>query len=115
MELNELRRQFYETALPVGIPVISGDKCCQILAWLFIYGGANEQTIINERLRDSILYAQRRLNINGGELPDKELVPVLQSYIKSVVDWVKPPDWVLELEKEFGIKPYGRPKKERNL
>jgi hypothetical protein len=108
---TDFRKQLYETALSAGLPIISGDKCCQLLAWLYIYGGANEQTVFNEKLRNAIFSAQQRLNINGGEVPDMELTPVMQNYIKSVSDYNNPPEWIIELEKEYGLKPNREDKK----
>jgi hypothetical protein len=105
---NDLRKSLHETALSAGIPIISGDKCCRLLAWLYIYGGGQEQVVFDERLNTDIVYAQKRLNVMGGKIPDTELAPILQSYIKSVTDYGNPPEWVYELEKEYGIKAYQR-------
>ena len=102
--MRNLHKYFYDTALSAGIPLIASDKCCQLLAWLYVYGGANEQVVFDDRLREAIFYAQKRLNIEGGEITDQELTPVLQYYIKSIVDFKKPPDWVINLENEYGIK-----------
>ena len=111
----DIRKQVYDAALSAGMPIISGDECCQLLAWLYIYGGGNEQCVVDERLRNAIFYAQQRLNINGGEVPDLELLPVLQGYIKSIEERVvdkkhlnynDPPEWVLALEKKWNIKTY---------
>jgi hypothetical protein len=102
---DELRSRFYETALSAGIPILSGDKCCRILAWLYVYGGGNEQ-VIEGRLNAAIQYAQKRLNLLGGEIPDLELLPILQGYIKSIADYHNPPEWVNELEAEYKIKSY---------
>ena len=109
---NELHKQLYETALSAGLPIISGDKCCRILAWLYIYGGGREETVFNDKMSNDIFYAQRRvLNIwldavgidNGSHIPDCELVPILQDYVKSVSDFNNPPEWVVEFEKEYGL------------
>jgi hypothetical protein len=112
--LSAIRKSMYDTALSAGIPIISGDECCQLLAWVYIYGGGHEQCVMDERLCNAILYAQQRLNINGGEVPDLELLPVLQGYIKSIEenvrtykyhkDYDNPPEWVLVLEKKWDIK-----------
>ena len=114
--LSAIRKSMYDTALSAGIPIISGDECCRLLAWLYIYGGGHEQCVVDERLRNAIFYAQQRLNINGGEAPDKELTPVLQGYINSIEeraikhhntkDYDDPPEWVLALEKKWNIKSY---------
>ena len=107
----ELKEQLYDTALSAGIPIISSDKCCRLLAYLYVYGGENEQMTTDSRISSAMFYAQKRLNIFSGEVMDLELMPVLQDYIKSAankhgVPYDEPPEWVIELEKEFGIKPH---------
>jgi hypothetical protein len=104
--MNNFGEQLYATAENAGLKIISDNKCCRLLAYLYVYGGENEQTVFNERLRNALFYAQRRLNLMGGERPDAELLPVLQGYIKSVDDYDGPPEWAIELEKEYGIKPH---------
>jgi hypothetical protein len=74
------------------------------LAWVYVYGGENEQVAAGGRLSAALLYAQKRLNLLGGGTPDIGLLPVLRGYIKSIADRKNPPEWVPELEKEYGIK-----------
>jgi hypothetical protein len=96
-------RQLCETAESAGIKIYSDDKCCRILAWLFTCGGENEQ-VINSSITMPIFYAQKRLNLLGGEKPNDELLHLLHKYIKSITDYDNPPEWVIELEKEYQIK-----------
>ena len=110
MEISDFRKHVYDAALIANLPILSGDKCCQLLAWVSVYGGGHEQAVLDERLRNAILYAQQRLNINGGEAPDRELIPIMAGYIRSVADYDKPPEWVLALEKEYSIKSYRKNK-----
>jgi hypothetical protein len=55
-----------------------------------------------------IFYAQGRLNLLGGKTPNAGLLPVLQGYVKRLTDgnYNDPPEWVIALEKEYGIKPH---------
>jgi hypothetical protein len=103
---ENLRARLYATAESAGLKILSDDKCCRLLAWLHVCGGTNEQTVLDSRLSNALLYAQNRLNLLGGEIPDAELLPVLMGYIRSIIDYKNPPEWVLELEKEYGIKPH---------
>jgi hypothetical protein len=107
-DVNDDRAALYRTAIAAKMPLIPDDTCCRLLAWLHTCGGNNEQAVFDGRLNNALMYAQHRLNLLGGEIPDVELLPVLQGYINSVTDYKKPPEWVLELEKEYGIKAYGR-------
>ena len=110
MSIPDLRKQLYETALSADLPVISIDRCCQLLAWLYIFGGGCEQVVIDERLRNDILYAQRRLNIDGGKVPNPDYLLILQDYIKSITladNWTPKehlPEWVALLENDYAIK-----------
>ena len=106
--------QFFRTAGLAGLKIIPDDKCCRLLAWLYVYGGENEQ-VIDSRISNAIFYAQGRLNLLGGETPDVALLPVLQGYIKDIIGdhsyskndiYNNPPEWIVELEKEYGIKPH---------
>jgi len=113
--ISEFKKALYDTALSAGIQIISDDKCCQLMAYLLVYGGVNEQVVVEGRISSAMLYAQKRLNLLGGETPNAELLPVLQGYIKSLggerasnEQFENPPDWVVELEKEYGIKAHYR-------
>jgi hypothetical protein len=104
--MSSFRRLFYTTAGAAGLKIIPDDKCCRLLAWLYIYGGENEQ-VLDSSISDALFYAQGRLNLLGGEKPDAGLLPVLQGYIKEITGtYNNPPEWVVGLEKEFDIKPH---------
>jgi hypothetical protein len=118
--MNRLREQLYAAAESVGMKIVSDDLCCRVLAYLYTYGGGNEMVVFNDRLRADIFEAQKRLNLNpidGDPRPNAELLPVLQDYIKSITGgderefWLgnreheTPPEWVIELEKRYKIKP----------
>jgi hypothetical protein len=116
--VTKFMEYIYENAEANGIKIISDDSCCRLLAWLYIYGGWNEATVVNTRLNWDIRYAQKRLNIFGGEQLNLELIPVLQKYIKEITGenehdyWLTAqdkrnnnrPDWVRELEKKYKLK-----------
>jgi hypothetical protein len=104
-DMSGFRMQFYVTAGLAGLKIIPDDKCCRLLAWLYAYGGENEQ-VLDSRVSGAIFYAQGRLNLLGGETPNADLVPVLQRYMKEITDYNNPPEWVIELEKEYRIKPH---------
>jgi len=107
--ISDLREKVYDTALSAGIHIISDEECCQLLAYLHLEGGGNEQFALEERLRSALFYAQKRMNLFGGERPNVELLPIFQKYVNSCSRKEfdnNPPDWVLSLEKKWGIKTY---------
>jgi len=106
--------------LQAGLPIISTDNCCRLLAWLYVFGGGNEAVTQDDKLRNSIVYAQYRLNILGGEVPDVEWLPVLCDYIAELECYAKDvaaaikagkdknevpqPDWLEGVEKQYKVK-----------
>jgi hypothetical protein len=120
LETNNLRTELYETARLVGIKILSDDDCCRVLAWLYTYGGGREATVHDNHLRDDIFEAQKRLNIFGGETPNR-LIFLMKKYISEITGgngvsffigedheaydrYRNPPEWVFQLEKKYGIK-----------
>jgi hypothetical protein len=101
--LDNLLEQLYRTAESAGIKILSDDHCCQLLAWLNVYGGGVEKVVLDGKLRTDIFEAQKRLNLYGGEIPNPELLPKLQGYMKSLSDYNNPPEWVKELKQRYGI------------
>jgi hypothetical protein len=108
MKDENILEQLHRTAETAGFHIISDDHCCQLLAWLYVYGGGNEQVVLDKVLNTNIMEAQRRLNIYGGDIPDLKLLGELQKYILSITDLNQPPGWVSELEERYRIKSYRR-------
>jgi hypothetical protein len=106
-DMSGFRMQLCVTAGLAGLKMFPDDKCCRLLAWLYAYGGENEQ-VLDGRVSNAVFYAQGRLNLLGGETPDTGLLPVLQGYISDITrdGYHTPPEWVVELEKELGIRPH---------
>lgn len=99
-------RALLDTALECGIKIISDDFCCKLLAWLYVFGSYSEASVFHQKLHADLQYAQRRLNINGGEIPDVELSKKLRQYIAECGDWSNPiyPDWIKEIDTRYEIK-----------
>lgn len=99
-------RALLDTAFGCGMKIISDDFCCKLLAWVYVFGGGDETVVKNEKLYSEICYAQKRLNIQGSEVCNAELLPVLKQRIKECGDWSKPlyPDWIKEIDNRYEIK-----------
>ena len=110
MSDQKLIKQLYDTAFAAGIPIISIDKCCRLMAWVYVFGGGCEQVVFDHRLNSSITYAQKRLGIEGCNAPQGEHAAAIRGYIESITtkDRYTPkkdlPNWVFELEKEYKIE-----------
>ena len=102
--MDDLITQMFKTAKYAGIKIIGDDKCCRLLAWLYVYGGGYEGVTFDKKLNHAIKYAQKRMNAYGGNKPNADLIPTFQNYYKSITDYKNPPEWVLNLEREYNIK-----------
>jgi len=103
--MENVLTEFYEAFHNAGIQPISDDNCCKLMAWVYRYGGANEAVVYNVRLNAAIMYAQKRLNIVGGEIPNAELFPILQTYMQQVKDFKSDshPDWAYEICDKYNL------------
>ena len=73
----------YESALQVGLPIVSRETCAIICAMLLVWGNSEEFTH-NHRLVCELRYAQKRFKIEGSELPDADFTALLQSYVSQL-------------------------------
>lgn len=108
--MYELYSQILLTAESIGLKVISDDKCCQLLSWLYHIGGNTEASTHNKKLFHDINAAARRLNFNDGTQPNIHLLPLLRRYYDELSLYIikksDKPEWLEELEKHYGLKPY---------
>lgn len=103
---KDLYRRLKRTAEGAGMKLISDDRCCQLLAWLYAYGGGTEAVTQNFVLNEDIKYAQERLNLYSGEIPNVELLPLLQKYMQEIDAFKRvnrEPRWVEEICKYYRI------------
>ncbi len=97
------------TLQSADIGPISDDTCCKLMAITYVFGGANEAFTHNTKLVSDIKYAQKRMNLFGGEIPNADLLPKYQAYTKELQpngwfgDEVKC-DWAVELMSRYNIK-----------
>jgi len=97
------------TASQCGIKIITDDFCCKLLAWVYMFGAETEMVIYNVALKTDIQEAQKRLNVLGGEIPNRELCNKVRAYIKECGEYYKPirPKWVNEIDSKYGITTKG--------
>ncbi len=106
--MRELIHQVFTTAENAGIKVISDDHCCRLMAWLYAYGGGVEAVLFNVKMNEHIMLAQKRLNINGGEIPNLATFGLLKSYLNDVEQVLRKkttehPAWAYELCDYYNI------------
>lgn len=103
--MDELLLQTYETALQVGLPIISTDTSAKILAVLYVHGN-NEFMVHSPKFQVERKYIQKRFRIEGGLSPDPEIIPIIKKYINELEDFEKDnpdqryPEWAKTLFKQ---------------
>lgn len=109
METNNLYQDILETALNADLHVLSDEKCCQLMAWVLDIGGYTEESTHNIKLKTDIFYAQKRLNILGGEIPTPENIPMIKKYHKELIAYlneeIEKPQWLISLEHYYKLRP----------
>ena len=77
------REAMYESALTVGLPIVSRETCAIICAMLLVWGN-EERFTHHHRLVCELRYAQKRFKIEGSESPDADFTRLLQSYVSQL-------------------------------
>lgn len=133
--MKELYKQMMDTSERIGIKILSDEFCCELIAWLYIFGGGCEDVVVNYKLNTDIQTSQTRLNLFGGEIPNQELHPIAvdkirelelfdkayrkaqstkelkgifpesEDYKNAVIEYPEPPAWLIAIFKKYNIKP----------
>lgn len=114
MKMKEFYDAMLKTAEHCEMKPLSDEKCCQILAWVWAYGGSFEATVFGTKLNPEILAAQRRLDIWGGSVGNLGLKPILQKYLRELQPYTENcnecgyddfvhPDWAIDLFLKFKL------------
>lgn len=104
--MKNLHNDLEEAFNIIGTSMYSDDFCCKLLAWLYVFGGGCEATVLNKTMFAAIQVAQKRLNLIGGEVPNAKLLPFLQKYMKEAEyheKGVEEASWVNEICTRYGI------------
>lgn len=77
------RWAMYQSALQVGLPIVSEEVCAIICAMLVVHGN-HEMFTHNHRLVCELQYAQKRFKVEGGESPDTHFASLVKGYINGL-------------------------------
>jgi hypothetical protein len=103
----QIYEQLHATAESAGLKILSDQKCCHILAWLYHFGGACEATVYDFKLNADIRTAQNRLNLHAGEYPNAALIPDLKHAFKELQNYLYQeapmPEWLQQFIDEYQL------------
>lgn len=100
----ELYEQLLNTALNAEIPILSDEKCCQLLAIVYVVG--DENNVFHAKFSADVHYAQRKVGIVGGAQPKSALIKKISILIKDMEEKAmagRKPEWVLEVERKYKV------------
>lgn len=90
------------TSAEFEMPIMTEDKCAQLLVWLLHFGGGYEATTQNKKMYIDIIYSQYVFNIFGSAIPEAELIQKYNNELKSLTDY---PTWAIEIFNKYNLKP----------
>ena len=100
--MDNFRASLFSACADAGIPILSVDKCIQLMAWLYVYGGGQEIATAGGKLTAHILYAQKRLRIDGAEIMSPEIISGIKERIAECYQ-PETPEWLKAMCAEYGI------------
>lgn len=101
---RNLRKQWNEACLQLGIPALTTATCARIMAILLHYGNS-EAMVLNQHFTADCEYVQKRFRIMGGQSPDPDFARELQAINAELEACTQPPQWAVTLMQEmYGIK-----------
>lgn len=109
--MENFRKAMYAACRQVGLEIVPIDVAARVMAFVGLQGG-DERTVMCPRLRCELQHIQELYHIQGGEVPDKDFVILIQEYTKELQDYTNEhggdwPSWLYELIQErYGFKPY---------
>lgn len=101
---RNLRKQWNEACLQLGIPALTTATCARIMAILLHYGNS-EAMVLNQHFTADCEYVQKRFRIMGSQSPDPDFARELQAINAELEACTQPPQWAVTLMQEmYGIK-----------
>jgi len=85
-------------------PFFTDVYLAKILAMLYVHGGACESTVYDDKFNSLIRLAQKRFNINGGEIPTRKGILLINKFVKELENPKSMPIWAIDIAKKFNIK-----------
>lgn len=99
-------KRWLHNCLVIGIPALSLETSAKILACVCVLGN-NENIVMSPKCRADLEYIQKRYGIDGGEIPDSDIICPLKEYIAELEKATAVPEWADKIFKErYGIKLY---------
>lgn len=109
--MENFRKAMYDTCLSAGLEIVPMDVGARVMAFAGIASG-DERVTHSPRMITELQHLQKKYHIQGGEVPDKDFVTLIQEYTKELKEYTDTHDgewcpWLNKLiEERYGFKPY---------
>ena len=109
--MENFRKAMYAACRQFDMAIVPMDVGARVMAFCGLQGGEERMTMC-PRLRTELEHLQEVYHIQGGEVPDKDFVLLLQQYTKELKEYTEThdgefPEWLNKLIQErYGFKPY---------
>ena len=109
--MEDFRKAMYAACRQMNMAIVPKDIGARVMAFVGLAGG-DERICHSPRLRCELEHLQEVYHIQGGEVPDKDFVSLIQEYTKELKEYNdthngKRSPWMYELiEGRYGFKPY---------
>ena len=109
--MEDFRKAMYAACRQMDMAIVPMDIGARVMAWVGLQGG-DERVSLSPRLKCELEHLQELYHIQGGEVPDKDFVLLIQEYTKELKSYTDEhdgewPAWLNSLiEERYGFKPY---------
>jgi hypothetical protein len=109
--MEDFRRAMYAACRQMDLEIVPIDTGARVMAFIGLQGG-DERTVMCPQLKTELEHLQELYHIQGGEVPDKDFVLLIQEYTKELKDYTdihdgEWPAWLNKLiEERYGFTPY---------
>lgn len=106
----QLARDLEQAFKSIGSSMMSDDFASKLLAYVYVMGGGNEAVTLHEGLNAGINIAQEKANIKGGEIPDRNMMLLIQQRIRELEETMDDTEWLTEIFTRYNLDPKKAPK-----
>lgn len=106
----QLARDLEQAFKSIGSSMMSDDFAAKLLAYVYVMGGGNEAVTLHEGLNAGINIAQEKANIKGGEIPDRNMMLLIQQRIRELEKDMNDTEWLPEIFTRYNLDPKKGPK-----